>query len=186
MTYVLIDIIIVNLSYILALAFRFNFKISYSDLLIYENNVAVISLTYILSFYMFKLYENLWDYASVDEFMFVVGACIFGDLCSVGLIALVGSRLPYTVSVLAGILLILLITGSRMSFRINKRLALWFNKSDNDKFKKVMIIGAGRAGCLLIKEMKLHHEMNYKPIVLIDDDKSKLQTENSTRCISNY
>lgn len=172
----LVDIILINLSYYLAYCFRFNFSIPSYELELYKNSAIIITLIYLLVFSLFKLYKSLWRYASIDEFMLVVGSCIIASGLSLFYGFTLGIRLPLTISLLSGILSILLIGGFRMSFRIVKRL---FDKTARLKAKKtirVLIIGAGNAGTSLVKEMKMHSEVNYKPVAFIDDDKYKLNT----------
>ena len=175
--FALIDVVLINLSYVLALEFRFNFKVSYGDLFIYENSILVISLVFILSFYMFRLYDNTWKYASVDEFIYVIGACILGNVLSTLISMLFGTRLPYTVSALAGVFSIILISSFRMSFRINKHLSNFITKNGDLRVTNIMIIGAGSCGTKILNEIKRDVNSKYNPICFIDDDKSKIGTK---------
>lgn len=65
------------------------------------------------------------------------------------------------------------VTGIRLSFRILRRLRIVCLGNDVKEYKKVMIIGAGEAGAMVIKELKNHPEMGLKPVAAIDDDKAK-------------
>ncbi|MFY9279438.1 MAG: hypothetical protein WAO47_07645, partial [Caldicoprobacterales bacterium] len=64
------------------------------------------------------------------------------------------------------------VTGIRLSFRILRRLRIVCLGNDVKEYKKVMIIGAGEAGAMVIKELKNHPEMGLKPVAAIDDDKA--------------
>ena len=46
-----------------------------------------------------------------------------------------------------------------------------------DRLKRVLIIGAGDAGVLVLNELKKHKELGYKVVAFIDDDKNKMGTE---------
>lgn len=170
---ILVDIVLVNLSYLSALYLRFDSKVPQAEMSKYSHNAIMITAIYIIIFYLFKLYKSLWSYASIDEFMLSVGSCIIADICCIAYLKVMGTRFPYSVSILAGIISILLIGGFRMSFRIYRR----YDKSLDLKgceSKKVMIIGAGCAGNMIVKEMKQNKNMNYEPVAFIDDDKYKV------------
>lgn len=176
--YILIfaDIILINLSYILAYCLRFNFDIPSYELARFKNDELIITILYLLMFYLFKLYKNLWTYASIDEFMLAIGGCIAANLLVIIYGFTLGYRLPLSVSILAGILSVLLIGGFRMSFRIIRRYLDLKTKAYADSAKRVIIIGAGKAGTIIVKEMKFCSEVNYKPVAFIDDDKYKVGT----------
>ncbi|APM40303.1 polysaccharide biosynthesis protein [Clostridium kluyveri] len=170
----LIDIMLINLSYVLAYCFRFNFNIPTYELTRFKNDEVVITIVYLVVFYFFKLYRNLWTYASIDEFMLAVGACIVANFLGIIYGFTLGDRLPLSVNILAGILSVVLICGFRMSFRIIRRYLDINVKSDNSSnIKRVMIIGAGRAGTMVVNEMKSYKKTHYLPVALIDDDKYK-------------
>lgn len=174
---VLVDIILINLAYILSLYFRFTKSIPNDQLISYRRNFLIISFIYIMVFYFFKIYDSLWSYASIDEFMLVGGGGLAATVLSVIAGILTGSRLPYSVSILAGILTILFVGIFRISFRVYRRSIIKLNKMHEKPLQRVMIIGAGAAGAMLIKEMKFHKNMNCQPVALIDDNKYKKGTK---------
>lgn len=173
---VLIDIALINFSYIAALYFRFSYNIPSGYLSSYKNGILLITLAYLLIFYFFRLYKSLWTYASTDEFLLAIGGCITGSIASFTLMRIFNMIIPTEVNILASILTVILICGFRISFRIYRRIILTFDKVTRHDFKKVMVIGAGSAGSLIIKEMNNHPEMKYKPVVMIDDSKFKAGT----------
>lgn len=173
---IIIDIFLINISYLLSLYFRFTSDIPSEQIISYRRNFIIITFVYIIVFYVFKLYDSLWGYASIDELTFVVGGCVAANLLSIVCGKIIQSRLPYSVSVLAGIMTILLVGGFRISFRIYRRSIISFNNKSNKHKQKVMVIGAGAAGAMIIKDMKHHHEMRYEPVALVDDDKHKVGT----------
>lgn len=170
---ILIDIMLINISYVLAYCFRFNFNIPSYELTRFKNDEIAITIIYLVVFYFFKLYKNLWEYASIDEFMLAVGACIVANFLGIVYGFILGDRLPLSVNILAGILSVLLICGFRMSFRIVKRYLDGNIKWDKGSVKRVMIIGAGKAGTMVANEMKFYKKTTYLPVAFIDDDKYK-------------
>lgn len=178
MLLVLIDIGLIHFSFLTAFYFIFMADIpkmlEYSD--IYIRSSVWITLIYIITFYFFKLYESLWTHASIDEFISSVGGCIVATSLFLAESALSKGRLPFRVTVLAGVFSVIYVVGFRMSFRIYRRIVINFSNFNNKDYKKVMIIGAGSAGVMIINEMKKHPEMKYLPVALIDDSRYKQWT----------
>jgi FlaA1/EpsC-like NDP-sugar epimerase len=167
---ILSDAILINLAYVLALFFRYNYK----NFKFYSNDYTeialIVTVIYIACFYIFKLYESLWSYASIDEFMLAIGGCLTGTIATIIFINLSSHRFTYGVSILACAFSIIFILGFRMSFRVYGRyegvLNSNMNKSDR---KRVMIIGAGKAAAMVIKEMKSSSMSKYRPVAVIDE-----------------
>jgi FlaA1/EpsC-like NDP-sugar epimerase len=169
----MIDIVLINLSYVLSFYFRFTYDIPEIHRVNYLRSAAIITFIYIICFTVFKLYESLWTYASVDEFMLSIGGCIVANIGTILYGLIFGPTLPHSISVLAGIFSVILVVGFRMSFRIYRRMIIHLSRMDKNEFKRVMVVGAGSAGTMIVSEMKRHPEMKYLPVALIDDSRHK-------------
>lgn len=169
---ILVDVVLVNVAYRTSYYFRFLNYIPYFDYMDYRNSMFAITAIYILCFCAFRLYSSVWEYASIDEFLLVVGGCVAGDAASVIYGEIVNMQLPFSINILAGIMTILLVCGFRMCFRIYERVLVFFEGSK--KSSRVMIVGAGAAGILVVKEMNTNRKSKYKPVAFIDDDRSKI------------
>lgn len=132
-------------------------------------------LIYLICFLVFKLYGRIWRYAGSIELVAIVAACGLGStawyLASVG----IGSVLPRLLYIMTGILLMLFIGGSRLALRMYSYVT---NKPKykelQRKKNKVLIIGAGDAGALLMREIERYHIANRQVVGFIDDDKTKI------------
>ena len=183
----IIDIFMVNMAYLFSINIvqgeRFT-EISS----IYSHNVIAVSLIYVVCFYLFKMYESLWYLTGTDEFLLGVGGNILAGVLS---IAYTRSKLSDVISILytksdlnvtiplnvcvVGILLsIFFVLGYRILYRVYRRTLLYIPFKYSSDQRRVMIVGAGSAGTMIINEMMARRELKYNPIVLIDDDKSKL------------
>ncbi|WP_288222195.1 nucleoside-diphosphate sugar epimerase/dehydratase [uncultured Clostridium sp.] len=172
---ILIDIILINLSYVLSIYFRYEYGTFIQLVKQYEKVAIIFTIIYCISFYLFKLYESIWNYASIDEFVLAIGACITGNIVSSLVSAFLKLDFSYAVNILSGIFVILSIVGFRVSFRIYSRFTnILDNKSNSCDLKKTLIIGAGEAATLVIKEMKNNKNSEYNPIALIDDNEYKV------------
>jgi FlaA1/EpsC-like NDP-sugar epimerase len=170
------DAVMINISYILAINLMFTYKILEKELVNYGLIAAMVTFIYLICFYLFKLYESLWVYAGIDEFMLSAGGCITGSVLSVLFTSFIGSELSHRVCIIAGMLVLLMVTGLRLSFRIWRRLKVQHRAIKASNMKRVLIIGAGDAGAMVVNEMKRHSYVRYIPVGFIDDDKRKAGT----------
>jgi FlaA1/EpsC-like NDP-sugar epimerase len=170
------DIILINLAYVTAFYFRFPLGIPEEYVSRYTSSGLIITFIYIACFSLFKLYESLWSYASIGEFMLSVEGCAVASI----LVILYGlafhRHIPYGVSILAGIFSVIYVVGFRVSFRVYRRIVIQLGSLDKKSYKRVMVIGAGSAGSMIIREMVRKPEMKYNPVALIDDSEYKKGT----------
>ncbi|MBC8060005.1 MAG: polysaccharide biosynthesis protein [Clostridiaceae bacterium] len=171
---ILSDAVLINLAYILAFYFRYNYATFRFYSTNYKKIAIIVTVIYIACFYLFKLYESLWSYASIDEFMLVIGGCLASNLITIAFVRVFGNGFAYGVSIISCAFSIIFIVGFRMSFRIYGRFENIINYNVNKgERKRVMIIGAGAAAAMVIKEMKSSNQGKYMPVALIDDEAYK-------------
>lgn len=169
----IIDMFMVNMAYL----FSINITNSGDFTLIakiYTHDCIALSLIYLVCFYLFKMYESLWHLTGTDEFLLGVGGNILAGIISIGYTRILGNTIPLNVSVVGILLSIFFVLGYRILYRVYRRTLLYIPFKYSSDQRRVMIVGAGSAGTMLINEMMARRELKYNPIVLIDDDKSKL------------
>ena len=172
-----IDAILINLAYAMAFYIRFDGdftgKMFSQYLPIYLENLVTFTLIKLFIFYAFGMYKNLWRYASIEEVFQIVITSFVANTGIITYMVLTQQMMPRSIYMLTFMLDTVLIGGVRLSVRAtrNMRENNVFRKKD---YKRVLIVGAGRAGALIIKELKNHDNLNSKPIGVIDDDESKL------------
>jgi FlaA1/EpsC-like NDP-sugar epimerase len=172
----LIDAVLINAAYILALYFRFSYNIPKEHFNCYKDNIGLMMLIYALIFISFGIYKSLWVYAGTDEFLIAIaGGFIAGGLNAL-ITTIMGSTLPTSVHIMATVLSTMFVCGFRITFRIYRRVLIMVGRAEKKQSTRVMIIGAGSAGALILKEMKMHKEINYKPVAVIDDNPLKAGT----------
>lgn len=169
---IFLDVFLVNLAYYIALSLRFEGNIEPKYLHIYTENAIILTFIKIFTFYIFKLYNSLWKFASVDELMEVVEASIVSNLISVSYLIVRDQMLPISVGLMVPVLDMVLIGGSRFSYRALRRLVNRRKLGGND-VKRVLIVGAGAAGAMVIKELRNHDTLQSKPVAIVDDDPLK-------------
>lgn len=172
----IIDIALINLAYLSAFFFRFIDGQDIEYLQDYIHNIAFITIIYIGVFFLFKFYKSLWIYASIDEFMLLISGCIIANVLSIVLGNIFNVDLPYGLSIVSGMIATIYILGFRISFRVYRRIVINIRNITKIGFKRVMIIGAGSAGNMIVNEIKRRPEMKMEPVALIDDSKYKQGT----------
>ena len=170
-----LDIISVILAAFISIYLRFDsnkIPANYLSLLISYMPLTVV--IYLISFYLFKLYGRIWRYASATELIAIVMANIAASTAWYFISLYIGAVLPRSLYVFTGLLLIFFIGGSRLSLRfysyvMNKPKYRQIQRKKN----KVLIIGAGDAGAMLLREIERYHIANRQVVGFIDDDKNK-------------
>ena len=169
----IIDIFMVNMAYLFSINIVMGERFTEISK-IYTHDVIALSLIYLVCFYLFKMYESLWHLTGTDEFLLGVGGNILAGILSIGYTRIFGSTIPLNVSVVGILLSIFCVLGYRILYRVYRRTLLYIPFKYSADQRRVMIVGAGSAGTMIINEMMARRELKYNPIVLIDDDKSKL------------
>lgn len=130
-------------------------------------NVAVLGL--------FRLYNNLWEYASVDEAIQIVLAVVLSTLVGAVFLWVIDVRLPIRVFFVSCFLLIFFMGGIRLIFRVmrQKGRALASTQRTCDR-PRTLVVGAGETGSLAIGRMGSKDPlMTGIPIIATDDDPTK-------------
>jgi FlaA1/EpsC-like NDP-sugar epimerase len=122
--------------------------------------------------YLFGVYQGVWRYTSLPDIQRVVFAVAAGTVCVA--LALHGlaldGRFGFREYLLYPLLLIALMSGSRMAFRSFKEWSLYGRSGEQGT--AVIIIGAGDAAVGLTKELSRSHE--WRVVGMLDDDEKKL------------
>jgi FlaA1/EpsC-like NDP-sugar epimerase len=179
---ILVDIILIICSLYLALLLRFDFGTAaeYSYYMyFYKLSIIPVIIITLLFNEVFHLYTSLWKYASIEELLSVVYSAtisnvvfiIYSYMFTYKLLQIQYYRFPYTVHIIFFILSVVSLGGVRFLYRILKEDRS--NLENGESPKKLLIIGAGDAGALLIKEIRKHKALNYDVVGIIDDDVTK-------------
>jgi FlaA1/EpsC-like NDP-sugar epimerase len=173
---ILIDAVLINLAYISSLYYRYSLNIPKHYLNNYINNIGIMLLIYAFIFIPFGIYKSLWVFAGTDEFLIAIAGVLIAGVLNAVISSLEGKELPLSVHILATVLSTLFVCGFRITFRIYRRILIRFGGPGKKESKRVMVIGAGSVGALILKEMKHHKEINYRPVAVIDDNPLKVGT----------
>ncbi len=212
-----IDSVCVSFSYWIAFVLRFLFDPDRPDHKIplyyvdsYRIAIPWIVLVCLAVFALSRFYSTMWEFASVGE-MFQI---VFATTTACAAVTFLGYRVfpsffkdsfqhslthfPLLVYAMGWLLTMFLIGGSRFLVRVaHRRKVRNSGRIEKEGSLRVMIVGAGEMGSMIIKEMKNAPQYTGVPIIAIDDDRQKKGTrihgvkvvggrENIARMVAHY
>jgi FlaA1/EpsC-like NDP-sugar epimerase len=132
-------------------------------------------------YYLFGLYRRLWEYASIRELKLIAVAVttasiILSVIVSVTSFIMRSWEFSRGFLVIDWLLSLLAVGGIRFSYRIIMESRSTSQQSEN-RLRRVMVVGAGDAGALVVREMQRNPQANLKPVGFVDDDPAKQKQE---------
>jgi FlaA1/EpsC-like NDP-sugar epimerase len=132
-----------------------------------------------LVYYFFGIYRRMWIYASIQELKLILAAVTSASvLVSVVMVGLFSfgafSGFPRSVLVIDWLLTLLVVGGLRFTLRLvaENQTRAGQNRQGN-KGKNILIIGAGDAGAMVVRELQKNPQLNLNPIGFLDDNPGK-------------
>ena len=176
---VVMDCLTIVCAHFLALYMRFDFvfaNISEDYLMGYLKSMPYWVATALVVFYIFRLYHSIWSFASITELQRIVGA--YGVLAAAYLAEalLMDLHMPRSYYCIGLVLSFCATTGVRFSYRFIRLFRNHFvrDAKNQDKTDRIMVIGAGAAGQVIIKELLNHTKMHKQVCCIIDDNSNKI------------
>lgn len=173
---VILDILSVILAEFLALLFRF--EVNIADIPLNYLNMAyqftwINILIALLFTWLLGLYDSVWAYAGVEELLGVIFVSFLSaDGMYLGM-KLLHYNMPRSYYVLYFFFFMILLTASRFSYRILRRGNHFYQtRLGKGAESRVMLIGAGDAGAMILQEMQKSEQLYKKVVCIIDDDKN--------------
>jgi FlaA1/EpsC-like NDP-sugar epimerase len=133
----------------------------------------VLLVSHHLFAFIYRLYHRAWEYASVGEVMAIFRAITFSVLVTGAIQFIVTGTVYKRLLIVTWMLHMILIGGSRFSWRMYRDL---YMKSQQTK-KRALIIGAGSAGSMLVRQLIKSRDTDLMPVGFIDDDAKKQKLE---------
>ena len=169
----LYDSLALSFSYLIALWLRYDLRYSTIDTIYIERWKAFLPFYIpgsLAVFWFLKLYKSIWRFASYSELLRVSMATVICSVFHIIGITLLWGRMPISYYVIGAILQYLAVLGIRFSYRF----ILLLRKVNNKKsHHRIMVIGAGAAGQMLIRDIQRSGEVDGAVVCIIDDNKNK-------------
>ena len=169
---VLLDVILVALSYWSAYALKFGPFSDSPAWKLFLRTLPVLVVFRLGAFLVFGIYRGIWRYTGMDDLLAFAKAVAAGSVLSM-LVILFKFRFQgfsRAVFLVDALVMLLLLAGSRIAFRFFRKVLPSGAKSNG---RRVLIYGAGDAGELLLRELLNNRELSYSPVGFMDDDATK-------------
>jgi len=162
------DVVASGLAWGLAFWLRFNLDVP-PEFRASMWNVIVLSMPlHAVLFWLFGLYRGIWRYASLPDLQRILIACVIGALALPTLLVLLrgSGPVPRSAYLLAPLLLMMMMGGSRIAYRVWKEKRLYGRMQLTGE--PVLVIGAGDVTFTLLKEIARSSE--WQAVGILDDD----------------
>lgn len=172
---VVYDIIAVNFSYFLGLWLRFDLQYSNIPreyLSAFLKFAPVYTVAVVIVFYILRLYNSLWRFASFNELNRIFAASVITTVIQIVGITALFVRMPFSYYVVGAATQFALITVVRFAYRFINMERARREQSARSRHN-VMVIGAGAAGQTILREVQNSKEVSGKACCVIDDNPNK-------------
>ncbi len=175
------DIFAINLSYILVMLMGNGQK----NMDVIWQRAIPVTAVFIVLYYAFKIYSSMWEYAGLREVLNVAVATIIGGISGLA-IDIIMSKFHLASSMLQNgcfdaffyvfgtLVAMILVAGMRIGYRLVRRYYRESALKKNEKLNRVMIVGAGDMGMIIINELEVNNYARGKPIIAVDDNPLKV------------
>ena len=169
------DVIAINMAYFLALWFRFDCIFSKIPQNYYDSYLKfapIYSIFCVVIFWILRLYQSVWRFASYSEMIRIIVATAVTSIVHIIGITVLFERMPISYYLVGMGIQFLLVLGVRFSYRFIL-LERSRRKGEETYVSRVMLIGAGAAGQMLLRDSIKAKETNVKICCIIDDNSNK-------------
>ncbi|MDH5641465.1 MAG: polysaccharide biosynthesis protein [Nitrospira sp.] len=166
-----VQLVLIAAANITAFALRFDADIPHQYWLLMWKYLPLILLIFGSGLWVFRIQRGLWRYVGLHDLGRILWASLAGAMLFYGVThLLLGiTAYPRSVIILTGLLSGLYLAGIRLAVR-------WFREwlhIIGPTARRVLIVGAGNAGELLVRDMLSDPEYNSRPVAFVDDDPVK-------------
>ena len=172
---IIFDIIAVNVSYFFGLWLRFDATFSnipQEYLRAFLKFAPFYTAVVLVVFFALRLYNSIWRFASFNELNRIAAASVITTIVHIlGITAFI-LRMPLSYYIIGAVTQAVLVTGVRFSYRYITLLRKHREKNVQARHN-VMVIGAGAAGHIILKELRNSDRLETKPCCVIDDNPNK-------------
>lgn len=135
-------------------------------------SIIIYMLIHTVSFKLFRCYSSLWRYAGEEELVSILSACLVYVIPVYIVHRLIGIDYSILFYIVSTILIIGYTGGLRLVYRTGRRFKTRMVVSQDSQ--RVLVVGAGSAGQMIINELKENPQLKKVPVGIIDDDINKI------------
>jgi FlaA1/EpsC-like NDP-sugar epimerase len=172
---VFFDAVLISVSLLLSYALRFN-TLDFSAHLHQILTILPVLLVLRLGiFTYFGLYRGMWRFTGMCDLVALIKAVTISTGLAMALLFLAFrlEEYPRSVFIIDWFVILVLTGGSRFSYRLYREGWLKPGAHPKETARNVLIVGAGRAGEMILRELLGNYRLNYTPVGFLDDDRKK-------------
>ena len=173
---VLYDAFVVNFAYFGALWLRFDLMYSTIPsryLSAWMHFTLFYTVIAVIVFWRLRLYNSIWRFASYNELSRVIGATIITTVIHTLGITVFCIRMPISYYLMGAIFQFIAVLGVRFAYRFILLLGKRVHPGVSSEATPVMLIGAGSAGQMILRDITRSKELNERVVCIIDDNPNK-------------
>lgn len=171
---VALDIALVVLAAFAAVLIRLDFNLAALREQYLKELLRVMPLLVAVSLATFiptRLYQSLWQFAGIDELVHIVCAVFAIVAIEFAAQVLKWIHLPMSFAFMNGTMLMILVCASRFSYRFLR--SIYHRRSNRMMQKRTMLIGAGQAAIMVLRELQVSENSQNFVVCIVDDDIQK-------------
>jgi len=173
-----VHLLLIIAAYMLSFLLRFDYRVPREYVRTIITTLPALILIKLIIFNHFGLFTGLWRYVNVDDTWKIIKASFFSTLAFIIGVMFIHNTYGYPRSIflLDWIVCTGLVTGVRFATRLFREK---FKPARSIKTQRVLIVGAGEAGVLVLRESKHNPALGMKVVGFIDDSpvKKKLHVQ---------
>jgi UDP-GlcNAc:undecaprenyl-phosphate GlcNAc-1-phosphate transferase len=169
---VFLDAFLISFAYYAAYFLLFGTFEESSNWDLFLKTLPLLVVLKLFAFLAAGVYRGLWRYTSIGDTITFTKGVVLGSILSVVAVLVLYrfQNFSRAVFVVDGIILLFLLVGSRMAFRLIREV---LPMSTAREGRRVLIYGAGDGGEMVLRELRNNSELNYQPVGFVDDDPMK-------------
>ena len=175
--FVFMDIVACVLASFMGLWLRFDFSVSAIPEQYWRRALYFLPIYIVITLICFwanRLYKYMWSVAGLWEMFSIFFAVTFTTIFQVCGFHIIGWNMPRSFYLLTYLILMISVILNRYSYRILRSWeANWHNYKNRNKFKRILIVGAGAAGSVILNEIKSSDRLYGDVLCFVDDNKQK-------------
>jgi UDP-GlcNAc:undecaprenyl-phosphate GlcNAc-1-phosphate transferase len=169
---VIIDLLLICISYYSAYLLRFEGRISPANFSLMMTSLPWLIIARLGFFYYFGLYQGMWRYIGIKDLLAIFKAVSASSISIVLFLTLFFRFYQHSrvVFILDWLLMLFLASAARILVRVLRESFVSLRPGE----KKIIIFGAGDAGEMVLREIRYNKKLNYHPIGFLDDNPKKV------------
>jgi len=155
--------------------FEFFIPVEYQSLI--KVTIPLVLSSKAIAFAVFRLYRGWWRYVSLRDVLPIVAGCTLGTVlfAAADFLFLVHLSIPRSIYAIDWGLSLLLVLAARFVIRFGRE-TLGQRRLRQDADRRVLVVGAGAAGQMLVREIRENPSLGMIGVGFVDDDRAKIGT----------